>query len=148
MSIPSKARSETFTVAINYDYGGFRLSDVAHELLKSKAMEYYKISKEEVDNKYNYPFTMKRDDPLLIEVIEILGKDANSKNSSIRLIQVPIIFKNDYKITDYDGAESILYDISTVITKRIVAFNPETEERDCKDFIMEMKALYEKYKKY
>ena len=50
-----------------------------------------------------------RHDPDLIRVVETLGKGANGISADIEIVEVPKVFKNTYRITEYDGMESVLY---------------------------------------
>ena len=81
-------------IVINCSFGdGFRLSDVAVELMK---------------NKWNSEYTT-RTDPNLISVIEEIGLEkASGGRSILRIVEIPDE-ATDWKIDDYDGWESVLY---------------------------------------
>ena len=51
--------------------------------------------------------THHREDPLLIEVVEELGKDANTSYSDLVIVEVPDDVAEDYMIDDYDGVETL-----------------------------------------
>ena len=109
-------------VAINRCYGGFRLSDKAIEMCIEKGMsvsdnwedrnvdfiketgkrnfgyKYYAI------NDYDLGF---RTNPIVIEVVELLGKEANTDVSEIEIIEIPFDSTNGWEITEYDGIERI-----------------------------------------
>jgi len=120
-------------IVINDCFGGFGLSNKAFELyLKKKRIkwvehdescyytipkkEYDKISKEcyEKDGDYrnvnNKGYILlgsdiSRDDKILIEVIEELGKKADGMCAELKIVEIPD--GTDWKIDEYDGMESI-----------------------------------------
>lgn len=56
--------------------------------------------------KYNlYLDTRHREDPILIEVIEELGKKANGRCGKLKIVEIPDGL--DYVIDDYDGIETL-----------------------------------------
>ena len=48
-----------------------------------------------------------REDETLIEVVEELGKEANSKFSALTIVEIPDDVAEDYVIDDYDGIETL-----------------------------------------
>jgi hypothetical protein len=88
--------SKTYKVAFNGCYGGFSLSDKAVDRLKELGVKY--------DRHYEYE-DMPRHHPLLIQVIEELGKEASGdySNLCISTIDSPL-----YRIDEYDGSESVM----------------------------------------
>lgn len=48
---------------------------------------------------------IKRDDPILIQVINELGKEADSRLSKLKIVEIPEGIK--WEIDEYDGMESI-----------------------------------------
>ena len=88
--------SKTYKVAFNGCYGGFGLSDKAVDRLKELGVKY------DYHSEYEY---MPRHHPLLIQVIEELGKEASGdySNLCISKIDSPL-----YKIDEYDGSESVV----------------------------------------
>lgn len=52
-----------------------------------------------------YGRDIKRDDPELIRVIEELGKAANGKCASLRIVEIPDGI--EWEINEYDGSESV-----------------------------------------
>lgn len=109
-------------VAINKCYGGFVLSNAAHERLIALGVPHYakwdEIPKNEEpyvvdyngfgEDKYasNFRDYTKRNHPLLIQAIEELGEDKSSGMfGEIRVIEIPDDI--EFEIDDYDGIESI-----------------------------------------
>lgn len=85
-----------YKVVINRCYGGFSLSPMAEEL-------YLKYSS--VDNPDNfYSRKLERHDPILIRVVEELGKDANNRFSELVIVELD---SNQYRIEEYDGMETV-----------------------------------------
>jgi len=77
-------------VVINACYGGFVLSQ--------KALDEYKKRSDRKDY-----YNIDRDDPVLIEIIEEMGKEADGLCSSLVVVEVPKFLK--YSIDEYDGLE-------------------------------------------
>lgn len=80
-------------VVINKCYGGYGLSEEAYEEL---GLEW---------DGYGFAYEDKRTDLQLIKVIEKLGKEANGRFSSLKIVDVPDDV--DWEIEEYDGSEWI-----------------------------------------
>lgn len=107
-------------VAVNKCYGGFSLSDEAHEMLVSLGVKLYENWErlEERENKdepwivksgpYSfgkYSSSIDRTDERLIKTIEKLGKKASGMCGNIKVIDIPDGI--EYEIDDYDGFETV-----------------------------------------
>jgi len=107
-------------VAINKCFGGFDLSDEAHERLIELGVEfhktwdtvksgklYVKASNLIHFGKYHSNFSdyENRTNPLLIQVIEELGEKANGRFGQIEIVEIPDDI--EWEIDDYDGVETI-----------------------------------------
>jgi hypothetical protein len=57
------------------------------------------------DGGYWYSNDISRDDPLLVEVVEEMGSDANGSHAELRVVEIPDGV--NYDISEYDGAEHI-----------------------------------------
>lgn len=57
------------------------------------------------EDSYWYQGDIERNDPILIQVIEELGEQANGRFSEIKIVDIPDDVK--WQIDDYDGQESI-----------------------------------------
>ena len=86
-------RGGKMKVVINSDYGGFGLSKLA---LKELAV----MKGREVDES-----NIKRDDPMLVDVVERLGDKANGDWAELKVIEIPDDI--EYTIHEYDGFEHI-----------------------------------------
>ena len=79
-------------VVINDCFGGFSVSEKAKEMLGW-------------DSVYDCE---SRDDPELIRVVEQLGEEANGAYANLEIVEIPDE-ATDWRIFDYDGAESVWY---------------------------------------
>lgn len=122
-------------IILNKCYGGFDVSDKAYELYAEKKgltlyryyddyrnkkmhkgsglMTYYftkdfgdSVERDKIDWKTNlYLDSGRRDDPILIEVVEELGKKASGSYGNLVVVEIPDGM--DYVIDDYDGVETL-----------------------------------------
>lgn len=79
-------------VVINVCFGGFGLSEEAHD------MYIVESGKNEITN---------RSDPILIDIVERLGTKANDKYAELEIIDIPK--GKEFIIDEYGGCESINY---------------------------------------
>ncbi len=115
-------------IAINTKHGGFDLSEKAvlryAELAKikvykrqiySSTVEWITIPlkeyKELIDATGSfslsaYTLNISRNDPILIRVIEELGKECDTNWSSIKVVEIPDNI--EWEINDYDGVEIVV----------------------------------------
>ena len=82
-------------IVYNACYGGFSLSE--------KAFARYK---ELGGAAYDYDWEIARTDPILVQVIEELGEEANNWASNLNMIALPAGTK--YRIEEYDGFETVM----------------------------------------
>lgn len=111
-------------VVVNTCFGGFGLSNEAFELfLTKKGIKFYKEVRfpnliESFDYYQGAPNgedknllsyydedLVKRDDPILVEVVRELGEKANGYASDLKIIEIPADI--GWIIDEYDGRESI-----------------------------------------
>lgn len=78
-------------VVINRCWGGFGLSEKAMAMFKALGGD--KL------------YCCKRNDPILVKVVETLGEEANDEYSSLKVVEIPDDV--DFYIDDYDGMETI-----------------------------------------
>lgn len=106
-------------VVVNSCFGGFGLS---HEAImrygelaglnlkhikdqQSFWMNYYFINGIEDDRHHFSSSDLNRDDPLLVQVVEELGRTADGDYAKLRIADVPDNIK--WYIDDYDGIETV-----------------------------------------
>ena len=79
-------------IVINSCYGGFGLSEKAVELYVEKSGN---VNFDEYD--------VKRNDPILVAVVEVLGTDASGGCATLKVVEIPdgVV----WGIEDYDGIE-------------------------------------------
>lgn len=99
-------------IVYNVCYGGFSLSDEAVEMyLKLQGLNYTKVKghwgyRFEVEgNPDFYDRDIKRNDPILVRVVELLGDKANGDCAKLALEEVAD--GTPYRISEYDGMESV-----------------------------------------
>ena len=108
-------------IVINSAYGGFGLSHKAiMRYAELKGMKlYYKdgysvrhYSTEPIediknikDRKYFDDSDIKRDDPVLVQVVEELGEEANGDFAYLKVVEIPDDV--DWIIEEYDGCEQV-----------------------------------------
>jgi len=105
-------------VVVNACFGGFGLShsaimrygNLANLNLVCKMgtetydVHYYKNGVINEDNYFSY-YDLERDDPILVQVVEEMGKEADGDMSELRIADVP----DDvvWYVEDYDGIETV-----------------------------------------
>ena len=96
----NNSTENTFSILINTCYGGFGLSE--------KAVELYTNRKKEIDPLFEYKeYSIKRDDPILIQIFHELGDEINNGYSKLTIRNIDSRYKKCYRIHKYDGKESI-----------------------------------------
>lgn len=89
-------------IVINDFYGGIGLSEKAiRRYCELKGINYDKEW-----NKYSSVYEIKRTDPILIQVVEELGEEANDFCSRLKIEEIPN--GSYYRISEYDGWEEII----------------------------------------
>lgn len=105
-------------IVVNKCFGGFGLSheaimryselanlDLKYNKGKSNWQDcYYKNGVEDREN-YFYDRDLHRDDPILVQVVEELGRKAGDDYANLEVIEIPDDV--DWYIHDYDGMETI-----------------------------------------
>ena len=81
-------------IVINTRHGGFGLSKEALALFNERSGAVV-----------TYDFNIKRNDPILVEIVEQLGEAADGDYAELRIIEIPDDVQ--WTIEEYDGAEWI-----------------------------------------
>jgi len=81
-------------IVINSCFGGFGLSDAA-------LARYNELSGQTIENYYE----IARNDTNLVQVVEELGKNADTRYSELNIVDIPEDV--DWAIHEYDGLEHI-----------------------------------------
>lgn len=84
-------------IVINKCFGGFSLS--------KEAVNLYKQKKNITDPNF-YDMDIKRNDPVLVEIVQLIGARANGSCAELEVVEIPDDVK-DWYISEYDGAEHI-----------------------------------------
>lgn len=97
-------------VVINRCFGGFGLSDAAYERLIALRLKYPAIDEDTAmswGNRYyaDWHKESTRSDPLLVQVVEEMGKGANGQSADLKVVEIPDDVS--FTISDYDGYETI-----------------------------------------
>ena len=100
-------------IVINTCYGGFGISEVAmRRYAELKGWDFVKNDRfyfyaQNPNQKIEtiFPHDLERDDPLLVQVVEELGEDADGPSSSLSVVEIPA--GTSYRIDEYDGMESV-----------------------------------------
>lgn len=89
----------TFKVVYNDCYGGFDLS--------KKALAEYNRRK---STAILYADDILQTDPILIDLVETMGKEVNTNVSNLKIKEFPLKFLNFLKWDEYEGKESVTID--------------------------------------
>jgi hypothetical protein len=81
-------------IVINYDFGGFGLSQTA--------LAEYRLRKS--DNSL-CELAIPRNDPDLVDIVERMGKEAQDRYSNLKIVEIPDGVQ--WEIQEYDGQEWI-----------------------------------------
>jgi len=100
-------------IVINKCFGGYSLSKKAVEFMANLGSSQARAELESMEDnsdiylgyseKYDYEYN--RNDPYLIEAVEVLKEEANSRFSKLKIIEIPEGV--DWEITDNDGLETV-----------------------------------------
>ena len=82
-------------IVINDKHGGFEISELASTRYRELAGVDFS----------EYRWELKRDDPHLVQVVEELGEAANTRYSTLKIVEVPDDV--EWSVHEYDGSEWI-----------------------------------------
>ena len=81
-------------VVINACHGGFGLSDMALAEFKAR---------KGITDPHFYEHEIDRDDPVLVDIVETFGNDANTRYSELKIVEIPDDI--EWYVEEYDGRE-------------------------------------------
>ena len=110
----SQISMETFKVVYNNRYGGFGMNQYGLEEYNRRTL-----------HNITYADVIDRSDPILIEIVETMGKDVNDKNSRLAIKEFPIKYKSFLKWHDYDGNETVQIDYDKYLIYHVRAVKNE-----------------------
>jgi hypothetical protein len=93
----NREREKKMKVVVNKCYGGFGLSEKARKMLNADIEKVWEL--EDAKNRNN---------PELINAVETLGDEANTRSSELKVVEIPET-ATDWDIKEYDGFETLLY---------------------------------------
>jgi len=85
-------------VVVNKCYGGFGLSTKARKMLHA----------EDIAKVWELEETENRNNPELINAVETLGDEVNTRSSELKVVTLPED-TTDWEINEYDGFETVTY---------------------------------------
>ena len=109
----------TTDVVINGEVGGFSISKECiariHELFIENGED---IPFDYVRSKFIFTDDVrKRSHPYLVKAVRELGKSANGMHSKLVIESIPTIAIDSAEITEYDGAETLRWNVSVPLIK-------------------------------
>jgi hypothetical protein len=107
-------------IVINSEHGGFGLSDDAMELyLTRKGLPFVKeewkfgssnrfiFMKSDDKKECYFESEIERNDPVLVQIVEELGEEANGNYSSLKVVEIPDDVGGNWCIEENDGLEHV-----------------------------------------
>jgi hypothetical protein len=125
-------RTSTFKVVYNNRYGGFGMA-------KNGLDEYNRRTSQNL----TYADVIDRSDPILIEIVQTMGKNVNDEHSRLAIKEFPMKYKSFLKWSDYDGNESVDIDYDKYLIHHIREIKDEIISSYEK--IVRIDQLYEEY---
>jgi hypothetical protein len=93
--------------------------------------------------KLTYADMIDRSDPILIEIVETMGKNVNDEHSRLAIKEFPMKYKSFLKWHDYDGNESVNIDYDKYLIHHVREVKDEMISSYQK--IARIDQLYEEY---
>jgi hypothetical protein len=94
----NREREKKMKVVVNKCYGGFGLSTKARKMLHA----------EDIAKVWELEETENRNNPELINAVETLGDEVNTRSSELKVVTLPED-TTDWEINEYDGFETVTY---------------------------------------
>lgn len=97
-------------IVINECFGGFGISRKCAEFMASKGHKQAEAELKQEDfcgfgYAEGFDDGYSRTDPILVEAVETLGKEANGSYAKLKVVEIPDDI--EYYINDYDGVETV-----------------------------------------
>lgn len=105
----------TYKVVYNSKCGGFGMS-------QEGLAEYNRLTSLHVKGYY----CIERDDPVLIHLVETMGKEIDDECSRLKIKEFPMKYKSFLKWTEYDGRETVSIDYEQYLISNIRDINDDT----------------------
>ena len=90
-----------------------------------------------------YADVIERSDPILIEIVETMGKGVNDENSRLAIKEFPEKYKSFLQWHEYDGKESVQIDYDKYLIHHMKMVKDEMISSDEK--IKRIEQLYKEY---
>jgi hypothetical protein len=98
----------SYKVVYNSKCGGFGMS-------REGLAEYNRLTSLNVKGYY----CIERDDPVLIQLVETMGKEIDDECSRLKIKEFPMKYKSCLNWTEYDGRESVCIDYKQYLISSI-----------------------------
>jgi hypothetical protein len=122
-----------FKAVYNACYGGFGMSEKGLKL-------YNNITSQDI----KYADIICRYDPVLVELVETMGREVNDNYSKLKIKEFPIKFKSFLQWSEYDGYESVSIDYNKYLIYHIRQINCDKSlSSDMK--VLQIQNLYDEY---
>lgn len=105
----------SYKVVYNSKCGGFGMS-------QEGLAEYNRLTSLHVKGYY----CIERDDPVLIHLVETMGKEIDDECSRLKIKEFPMKYKLFLKWTEYDGRETVSIDYEQYLISNIRNINDDT----------------------
>jgi len=141
-------------VVINYQYGGFSVSNRGLKYMQELARKDGVLSEREIKSRYRYAGRyLCRHDKYLVQAVRDLGKKCNGMCATLCIEQIEYKYKHKYYCADFnDGYEELRIDRSSedpknIFCKKMYALpDPGTMTlEECRAKLLEIYALKEEY---
>ena len=105
----------SYKVVYNSKCGGFGMS-------QEGLAEYNRLTSLHVKGYY----CIERDDPVLIHLVETMGKEIDDECSRLKIKEFPMKYKSFLKWTEYDGRETVSINYEQYLISNIRDINDDT----------------------
>ena len=134
----------TIQVVYNACHGGYGLSESARKLIAQKRKDAGLPLLSKGWSDYDY---LSRTDPHLIETVNELGESAASTYAELKVVSIPIEYKDCYEITEYDGLETVVCDPAALVTHKLDHLDLQSiSPEKCKEILLELQTISKNYK--